>query len=219
LKKEQNGEEMLRLLSAISTNVTSFFREAAQWDFLEKYLSDLERYIPHKKLRIWSAASSTGQEPYSIAMFLHEHLKNINNWDIKFLATDIDTKVLAHAMKGIYSEKDVTGMPKVFLTRYFDKVKDAVPHAYQVKAPLREMVLYRMFNLTRGDFSMFKNRFDIIFCRNVMIYFDTPTRSDLITKFHHLLNPGGLLLLGHSESITKNSGEFKLVQSAIYKKI
>ena len=219
LKGGDDGEEMLKLLNAISTNVTAFFREAAQWDFLEEYFSELEQHRPDKKLRIWSAASSSGQEPYSIAMFLHEHLKNIAGWDIKLLATDIDTNMLGRAIKGIYSEKDVTGMPKKFLTNYFDKINAKEGALYQIKSYLRQMVMYRMFNLTRGDFTIFKNQFDIIFCRNVMIYFDTPTRNQLISRFHKMLRPGGLLLLGHSESITQNSGEFKLVQSAIYRKI
>lgn len=219
LKKEDNAEELLRLLSAISTNVTSFFREAAQWDFLEGYLNDLHKHKTDRKLRIWSAACSTGQEPYSIAMFLHEHLKDIRSWDIKFLASDIDTKVLAHAIEGEYTEKEIGAMPKIFLTRYFDKKKEGDKTTYQVKAPLREMIIFRMFNLVRGDFSIFKNTFDIIFCRNVMIYFDGETRSELIKRFHQLLRPGGLLLLGHSESITKLSGDFKLVRSAIYERI
>jgi chemotaxis protein methyltransferase CheR len=218
LKNEQGSEEMLKLLSAISTNVTSFFREAAQWDFLEEYLKNLESDHHEKRLRIWSAASSTGQEPYSIAMFLHEHLKNFTSWDIKILATDIDTKVLAHAIKGEYAEKDVSGMPKVMLTRYFDKIKEKSGTRYQIKEYLRNMVLYRSFNLTRGDFSIFKNQFDIIFCRNVMIYFDTPTRNELVGRFHKLLKPEGLLLLGHSESLTHSNDGFKLVKSAIYQK-
>lgn len=218
LKNEQGGEEMLKLLSAISTNVTSFFREAAQWDFLEGYLKDLESHHPEKRLRIWSAASSTGQEPYSIAMFLHEHLKNIANWDIKILATDIDTNVLAHAIKGVYAQKDVSGMPKVMLTRYFEKHQDKSGTHYQIKEPLRNMVLYRSFNLTRGDFSIFSKQFDIIFCRNVMIYFDTPTRNALVDRFHKLLKPEGLLLLGHSESLARSNEGFKLIKSAIYQK-
>lgn len=216
--KKEGGEEMLKLLSAISTNVTSFFREAAQWDFLEEYLKNLAVHKPEKKLRIWSAASSTGQEPYSIAMFLHEHVKNIAEWDIKLLATDIDTKVLAHAMEGIYRQKDVMGMPKAFLTRYFDKIKEKDETAYRIKEPLRKMVLYRSFNLTRGDFSIFKNQFDIIFCRNVMIYFDTPTRIELVDRFYTLLKPEGLLLLGHSESLARQNEGFSLIKSAIYQK-
>ncbi len=219
LDEGKNADELLRLLSAISTNVTSFFREAAQWEFLEEYLGNLHQTKPNKKLRIWSSASSTGQEPYSIAMFLHEHLHNFREWDIKFLATDIDTKVLAHAIQGIYSEKDIGAMPKVFLTRYFTKIKSSDGVSYQVNDELRHMILYRMFNLVRGDFSIFKNSFDIIFCRNVMIYFDGPTRDELINRFHSLLAPGGLLLLGHSESITRQNSQFKLVQSAIYRKI
>lgn len=218
LKNEEGSEEMLKLLSAISTNVTSFFREAAQWDFLEEYLKDLKTHCPEKRLRIWSAASSTGQEPYSIAMFLHDHLQDIASWDIKILATDIDTRVLAHAIEGVYAEKDVSGMPKALLSRYFEKYKEKKGDRYRIKEPLRNMVLYRSFNLTRGDFSIFKNQFDIIFCRNVMIYFDTPTRTELVGNFHRLLKPEGLLLLGHSESLTHMNQGFKLVKSAIYQK-
>lgn len=217
--KKSHEDEILNLLSAISTNVTSFFREAAQWEFLEKHLSVIGSINPDKRLRIWSSASSTGQEPYSIAIFLQEHLKNFKSWDIKFLASDIDPQVLKHAIDGVYSQKDIGAMPKYFLTKYFDKIKEKDNIFYRVKQNLRDMILFRMFNLTRGDFSIFKNKFDIIFCRNVMIYFDTPTKDQLFERFHAMLKPEGLLFLGHSESITKQNRKFELVQSAIYKRI
>lgn len=215
IKNNQSGEEILNLLSAISTNVTSFFREAAQWEFLEDHLINLSKTNPDKKLRIWSSASSTGQEPYSIAMYLQDFLKDYKNWDIKFLASDIDTEVLKYAINGEYTQKEIGAMPKYFLTKYFDKTKN---EGFRVKDSLKEMVLFRMFNLTRGDYSIFKNKFDIIFCRNVMIYFDGPTKDELFTRFHNLLKPNGLLFLGHSESITRKNNDFTLIQSAIYKR-
>jgi len=214
---EENSEEISHFLSAISTNVTSFFREAQQWDYLKIVIQDLEaRGI--RKLRIWSAACSTGQEPYSIMMFLHDTLKNIHEWDIKILATDISSKALKRAIDGQYSLKEFETVPAGMQKRFFEKVKKGVAPEFHIHSALKEPIVFRLFNLTRGNYGIFKKPFDIIFCRNVMIYFDQETRETLIKQFEKLIKPHGLLFIGHSESITQQDTHFKNVKPSIYQR-
>ncbi|MGE4295247.1 MAG: protein-glutamate O-methyltransferase CheR [Campylobacterales bacterium] len=215
---DKTGEEAFHLISAISTNVTTFFREAGQWDFLEDSLPALLAKKKDKKLRIWSAACSSGEEPYSIAIFLQNHIPDFTQWDIKILATDISKKVLQKAIDGVYEEKDIQSLPKHLLSNSFDAL-EGTPRRYRVKAPLRDRVMFRMFNLVYDNFGLFKNPFDIIFCRNVMIYFDAPTQQQLISHFHRVLAKEGWLFVGHSESLTRNKEEFKLLRPSIYQKI
>ena len=217
LYNPQNHKEFFQLINAISTNVTSFFREEAQWEFLDNYLKKLEQSGTPKKLRIWSSASSTGQEPYSIAIALNEFLNTPQAWNLKILATDIDTNVLSVAQQGEYSQKDIGAMPKHLLNPNFIKNKQGTH--FIVKDHLKKMILFRSFNLTRGNYEMFKRPFDIIFCRNVTIYFDAPTKLTLFENFHRLLKPGGLLFIGHSESLTRQTNLFKMIQPSIYERI
>ncbi len=221
LLNDMSGEELTLFINAISTNVTSFFRSPVHWEFLKQYLPYLsELKGKKKKLRIWSAACSSGEEPYTIAMTLKDNLKDFDQWDIKILATDISQKVLAKAAKGIYSEKDVIGLSKFTLANHFDKSKSSDGSTvYKVKDELRNLIMFRSFNLVTDTFSIFKNRFDIIFCRNVMIYFDPPTRKALIDRYGNLLEPGSLLFIGDSEALTENKQNFSLVRSSVYKRI
>jgi len=205
------------LEDAVTTNVTSFFREAQQWVYLKEYLQNL-RESRVRKLRIWSAACSTGEEPYSIAMFLKEHLPDAREWDIRILATDISEEVLKKAMRGVYSDKAVEGVSKAMLGRYFITHKKNGVKEYEIDPALRQMVMFRKFNLVYGDYSMFANPLDIVFCRNVMIYFDKATQRQIDTRLGSLLRPGGLLLIGHSESIPPGVGGLRLVRSSIYMK-
>ncbi len=218
VKSDKSGEEIRELLNAISTNVTSFFREPIHWEFLKDYFKTPAVLTGKRKLRIWSSASSTGQEPYTIMMILNEYIANISQWDIKLLATDIDTQVLAKAQKGIYTENDIGDMPKHYVQSYFKTTKNEIGKLSQVKAPLRNKILFRSFNLVRGDFSLFHNQFDMIFCRNVMIYFDRETRDDLVKNFYNLLPKGGLLFIGHSESLTSLLNYFEVVRPSIYRR-
>lgn len=217
--KDKTGEEAFHLVSAISTNVTTFFREASQWEFLEEHLPTLLEKKRDKKLRIWSAASSSGEEPYSIAMFLRDHIPSVDSWDIKILATDISQKVLSKALDGIYEAKDVQNLSRAMLNNHFVEQKIDGKKYFEVKDTLKKMVMYRMFNLVYDNFGIFKNQFDIIFCRNVMIYFDPPTQQALVSRFYKILPPKGWLFVGHSESLTRNKNEFKLIQPSIYEKI
>ncbi|MGB3962565.1 MAG: protein-glutamate O-methyltransferase CheR, partial [Sulfurimonas sp.] len=176
LLKDENAEELSLFVSAIATNVTSFFREGAQWKWLEQYLPQLIRMKSEKKIRIWSAGCSSGEEPYTILMFLEQHLHDFDTWDIKILATDISTKVLKHAIEGKYEAKGVETLPSEIIKCSFERNKNAQSY-YQIKSSLREKVLFRKYNLVTDPF-FFKNKFDMIFCRNVMIYFDDVTRHD-----------------------------------------
>lgn len=217
LVSDTSGEELSFFISAISTNVTSFFREGAQWKWLESYLPALVASKREKKLRIWSAGCSSGEEPYTILMFLQHHLSDFEKWDIKILATDISSKVLTHAIKGAYDPKTVEGLSKEIITRSFE-TKKTEEGRYQIRTSLRERILFRKYNLVTDPF-FFKNQFDMIFCRNVMIYFDEATRNQLIGRFTTLLPKGAPLFLGSSESLTSHRDTLKLLGSSIYQRL
>ena len=212
------GEQMIMLLiNAITTNVTSFFREENQWIYLQNNISELVSKKKTNKIRIWSSACSSGQEPYSLIMFLMEYLPNFNNWDIKILATDISDDILVKAKKGVYTYKDVENMPRNILFKYFNGIKNSSTKSFSIKDELKEYITFRSYNLVTGDFNMFKNKFDFIFCRNVMIYFDKDTQNTLLNNFATLLDENSRVFLGHSESIQKSNKNFKLVSPTIYK--
>jgi len=220
LVRDASGEELTLFINAISTNVTSFFRSPAQWEFFKEYLKTLQEKKGNRKLRIWSAACSSGEEPYTIAMSLKDNLRDFSEWDIKILATDISQKVLTKAINAEYSRKDVIGLSGYTLANNFDKFRASDGDvAYRVKDELRNIIMFRTFNLVTESFSVFKNKFDIIFCRNVMIYFDPPTRKALVDRYASLLNTGSLLFIGDSEALTENKHNFALVKSSIYRKI
>ncbi|MFY9142459.1 CheR family methyltransferase [Sulfuricurvum sp.] len=218
LISDTSGDELALFVSAISTNVTSFFREGAQWKWLEGYLDELIASKREKKIRIWSAGCSSGEEPYTILMFLQHHLSDFDQWDIKILATDISPKVLSHAMAGTYDAKGVEPLPKEIVLRSFEKIRFDNSVRYQIKPHLRSKVLFRLYNLVTDPF-FFKNRFDMIFCRNVMIYFDDKTRHDLIGRFTTILPKGAPLFLGSSESLTTHRESLKLLGSSIYQRL
>lgn len=218
LVSDLSGEELSFFVSAISTNVTSFFREGAQWKWLESYLPALVASKREKKLRIWSAGCSSGEEPYTILMFLQHHLSDFEKWDIKILATDISHKILTKAMVGIYEEKTIESLSKTQLINSFSKVRSDNGISFHILPHLREKVLFRLYNIVTDPF-FFKNRFDMIFCRNVMIYFDAPTRQDVVERFGSLLPKGSPFFMGSSESLTARNNSFKLIGSSIYEKL
>lgn len=217
---DKTGHELTQMVTAISTNVTFFFREEDHFIYLKN------RVIPEllgrktktgeKKIRCWSAGCSTGEEPYSISITIHESL-NTNEWDVNILATDVSTRVLDVARKGIYKIKALDDLPSQLIKRNFYRgVGDYDGHV-MVKERLKEMVRISYLNLMDRSFS-FKDRFDFIFCRNVMIYFDKPTQKELLCKFHRHLDDGGHLFLGHSEGLTGTHSGFKYVAPAVYVK-
>ncbi|MGA9045855.1 CheR family methyltransferase [Sulfuricurvum sp.] len=218
LVHDMSGEELALFVSAISTNVTSFFREGAQWKWLESYLPALIASKREKKIRIWSAGCSSGEEPYTILMFLQHHLSDFESWDIKILATDISPKVLSHAIEGSYEAKNVEAMPREIIGKSFEKVRTEKGIHYRIASHLREKVMFRLYNLVTDPF-FFKNQFDMVFCRNVMIYFDDPTRHEVIRRFTTVLPKGSPLFLGSSESLTSHRDTLKLLGSSIYQRL
>lgn len=217
LRKDTSGKEMVEFLNVISTNVTSFFREMAHFDLLRE---QIQQWLKggQRHFRLWSAASSTGEEPYSMAMVLLETLAG-HDYDAKILATDLDTGSLRKCLNGLYWEDQVRPVPRFFKTKYFLKRNNKQENSvyYEVKSHVRDMVAFRHLNLSKPPFPM-KGPLDIVFCRNVMIYFDWKTRHDLTMEIHRLLKPGGLLMVGHSETLNGLNTPFKSIKPAVYQK-
>jgi len=219
---DQTGEEIVFLLDALATNLTSFFREPQHFQFMaKKMLPDLEaRLKPRnsRRLRIWSAACSSGEEPYTIAMVVTEKNPYFGQGgDFKILATDLSTKVLAMAKQGLYGPERVKDIPVQTLNRCFSRVDTGRGEKmFQVKDELRRLIAFRRFNLM--DPLPFKGPIDLIFCRNVMIYFDKETIARLVEKYYTVMSPGGYLFIGHSESLSGFKHPFKYVAPCIYLK-
>jgi chemotaxis protein methyltransferase CheR len=214
-----DGEEFTNLIDALSTNLTSFFRENQHFDFLaDKLLPEVlanKRKANNRKIRCWSAGCSTGQEPYTIAMTLLESLGQAD-FDVKILATDLSTAVLARAAAGVYTMDQLSGVPVPLRAKYFDPRKVDGSAALAANNQLRSMIQFRYLNLM--DTWPFNGPFDFIFCRNVMIYFDKPTQEKLVGRYWDVLAPRGILFTGHSESLTGIKHKFSFEQPTIYRK-
>ena len=208
-------EELTKLLDLVSTNKTDFFREQVHFDFLRDQV--LPQANAAKKLRIWSSASSSGEEPYTIAMCLSDAIPEISRWDIKILASDISTRVLAKAASGIYEEERISQLPKDLVQRHFLKGKGAQAGKVRVLPPIANLVAFRRINLMDQTFPI-RSPLDVIFCRNVMIYFDRSTQATLMEKFFRYLRPGGYLFIGHSESLQWIDHQFTYLRPTIYQK-
>lgn len=217
LKKDNEGVLLSKVIDRITTNHTYFMRETEHFNYLQsEVLPFMKSSIKNRDLRVWCAASSTGEEPYTLAMILEDYFgKEIVKWDKKLLATDISLDVLDTAKKGVYMKEKVDSIPKIWVVNYFNKL-DKIN--YQVKEHMRSQVIYRRFNLLEPNFP-FKGKFHVIFCRNVMIYFDNKTKEELINKFYNALEYGGYLFIGHSESIDRNKTQFKYIKPAVYRKV
>jgi chemotaxis protein methyltransferase CheR len=187
-----------KVVDAMTTNETSFFRDSHPFDALRKSIIPglIERRAATRSLRIWSAACSTGQEPYSLAMTLKDHFPVLGGWKVEIIATDLSPSVLERAREGLYSTFEVQrGMPIQMLVRHFDQCEPA----WQVKRELRQMVTFRPLNLLE-DFSVL-GTFDVVLCRNVLIYFDQPTKTRVLNAIARRIAPDGALLLGGAESV------------------
>jgi chemotaxis protein methyltransferase CheR len=211
-------EEIVHLLDAISTNVTHFFRESHHFvKVREAFGAWLE--AGQKRFRFWSAASSTGEEPYTLAMtLLAEAQERGCKPDIKILATDISTRVLEEAQAGVYPAQRVEPIPAVLRNKYMTRDQERGHEVYRMTQAVRDLVVFRRMNLSQPPFVM-KGPMDIILCRNVMIYFDQPVRHGLLKEFHRLLRPDGFLMVGHSESLTQVADMFAREGSSIYRPI
>lgn len=206
------------LVNRITTNYTFFYREPAHFDFFKAHAlpESIEWHRGDRDLRIWCAAASTGEEPYMLGMLVMEGLGlEYSLWDAGVLATDISEKALAKARRGIYNEDELKLLPPRYLKSYFRK---AGPGEYEVSAHLKKEITYRRFNLIKPEYN-FKRQFDIIFCRNVMIYFDDQTRLSVVRNLCESLREGGYLFIGHSESLMRFGNFFKYVQPAVYRKV
>jgi len=213
---DKTGDALIALVDRITTNHTYFMREAEHFRFFRDVtVPYLKKTVSNRDLRIWSAGCSTGEEAYTLAMILDEQLSNdMPKWDKRVLATDISARVLDKARSGIYSSEEITTVPAVWKTRYFKKIdNDRVMVAENIK----KEVIFRRFNLMDQVYP-FKKKFHVIFCRNVMIYFDAKTKAELINKFYEHTEYGGYLFIGHSESINREESKYRYIMPAVYRK-
>jgi chemotaxis protein methyltransferase CheR len=221
-EKDRNGEERLKMINALTTNKTDFFREQHHFDYLRStvfpMLEKRAKETGDRKIRIWSAACSTGEEPYTLAMTVLDHFgpTSFHGWDIRILASDVDTDVLAHAQKGVYAADRVSDVPKEILKRHFLKTSKDPEAPVQVRPELQELITFRRINFIESQWPI-HTYFDIIFCRNVMIYFDEATQDRLLTRFSDQLVPCGHLFIGHSESILRLDQVYTSLGNTIYR--
>lgn len=216
---EEGTDELVRMIDSISTNLTYFFREESHLKKLQVILATMmEKAGPRgrfPKLRIWSAGCSTGEEPYSIAITVKECMGG-RPIDVSILATDISTSVLKTASSGIYIKEKLKNISPVIVKKYFQYGCDKWSGYYRIKNNIRDTVKFVRFNLMEVPPSQYC--FDVIFCRNVMIYFDKPTQNALTNRFYHCLEKGGHFFIGHSESLTGLDHKFKYVEPSVYRK-
>ena len=208
LRFEASGEELQQLTNLMTVNETYFFREEYQFQCLvNSLLPDLtRRKNGDKPLRIWVIPSSSGEEPYSIALYLLEYWAGINDWDVEIISSDIDTRILAQARQGLYSERSVHHLPALLLRKYFTQSAAG----YQLSQDLLQAVEFTRVNLSeRADTRAYRD-FDVIFCRNLLIYFDDVSRKAAAETFYDALKPGGYICLGHSESMSRFSALYKV---------
>ncbi len=214
---DRNNPEVSNFINAISTNLTAFFRELHHFEYLEQWFCKdvLKSYIGDmSSVRIWSAGCSSGEEPYSIAMTIDRALRlRTGNFDIKILATDLDSKVLAKATQGIYETDCLTNLDDQLLHGNFDTEKTD-EGGVSVKDKIRRYVHFKRLNLLE-EWPM-QGKFDAIFCRNVVIYFDVPTKRKLFDRYANILKPNGYLFIGHSESLHGITDRFKSKGKTIY---
>ncbi len=213
--KRNNKDEITMLINKLTTNYTYFYREENHFKYLrEVILPYEEKNNKTKILNIWSAGCSSGEEPYTLAMVIDDYFKfSLRQWKIQILASDISENVLAKAREGIYSEDSIKNLPESYKQRYFEKLGDS---KYQVLPDIKKHITFKVFNLM--DSVMVKNKYDVVFCRNVMIYFNAETKINLVNKFYEATKPGGHLMIGHAETIQRNKSKYNYINPAIYKK-
>lgn len=212
---DKTGAEVTQLLNKLTTNHTFFMREASHFKYFNDVALPRIAGLKTRDMRIWSAGCSSGEEPYTLAMIIHDFLGGERkNWDTRLLATDISVKALEKAKTGIYKPEDILEMPKKWKLSYFNAQKDGT---YRVCDEIRNDVIFRIFNLMEPRFP-FRRKFHVIFCRNVMIYFDPKTKNELAEKFYACLEPGGYLFIGHSESLNREATRFGYIMPAVYRK-
>ncbi len=208
------NREMTNLINLVTTNKTDFFREKHHFDFLSTSILPELKAAGQRNIRIWSAGCSTGEEPYSIAITVKEFFEREIGFDIKILATDLDTNVLAKAEAGVYDEDRLLPVPEPLRRKYSQMLPD---RRYEMKKNLKNLITFRQLNLMQPKLP-FKYGFDVVFCRNVIIYFTKPDRQRLLTKIHGVIRENGYLILGHSESLIADTLGFQSLANTIYRK-
>lgn len=217
LKSSQGSEEMTVMTNALTTNLTSFYREAHHFDHLKNIaVPEFQGQASQqgRRLRIWSSACSTGEEPYSIAMTLLDSGIDRRSWDVRVLATDLNTEVLASASAGLYSEEVCAKLPAEARQRFVELQPQG--GKFPIKQDVKDLITFKQLNLL-GSWPM-RHAFDVIFCRNVLIYFDNETKGKLINRFIGSLRPGGWLYLGHSETLHSTNKGLTLTGRTIYRR-
>jgi chemotaxis protein methyltransferase CheR len=218
LLAREDGHEVVQLCNAITTNLTSFFREPHHFDYLRKHLllPLISRAHPEPRLRIWSAGCSTGEEPYSLAMTVLETLAEPRSWDVRVLATDLDSEVLNFAKAGIYGAERLANLSADRRARFFFERRTDEGPVFEVRPEVRALVTFKQFNLMHP--LPMRGPLQAIFCRNVVIYFDKATQRDLFARIASLQRTGHLLFLGHSETLFKVSEAYSLMGKTVYQR-
>jgi chemotaxis protein methyltransferase CheR len=220
LEGPQGEAEWVHLLDVLTTNVTSFFREPAHFDFLRNHLvpavQQKRRNGGARTVRVWCAAAASGEEPYSLAIVLETALPKADGWDVRILASDISTRALAVARTGVYPESHLENNDLYVRQAFFAPGPD--PSTVRVIPSLQKRIVYRRINLMAGPWPL-RGRLQAIFCRNVMIYFDAPTQERLVNRFHALLEPDGYLFVGLSESLTRVTHPYRTVAPGVHQRI
>jgi chemotaxis protein methyltransferase CheR len=212
---DRNGAELTKLIDAISTNTTYFYREPRHFDLLREHLGAIRR-AGQNDVKIWCAAASTGEEPYTLCFEALELLDPISN-SLRILGTDISTRALETAVQGIYPPETVKPVPEVLRLKYMEPVSTPDGEFWRVRTRIRSYLLFKRFNLTRFPYAL-QGSIDVIFLRNVMIYFDVATRQNIITEMSRLLKPGGLLFIGVTESLLGITHHLSKVDTSVFKK-
>lgn len=219
IRSDPSGAELTEFVNRITTNHSFFFRERDHFDFLTRQVfPDLKARLarePTYPIRLWSAGCAAGEEPYTLAMLILENFGSLAasiDWGI--LATDVSLTALAEAKRGVYPRGRLKDLPPLWVSTYFDQVGE---DEWSLRASVRRGVLFKRLNLMNETYP-FKGRFDVVFCRNVMIYFDAPTRRDLVSRIHRYVKPGGYFFVGHSEALPRDSCPFTYLCPATYRK-
>lgn len=216
--EQDDEQELVEFTNALTTNLTSFFREPHHFEFLAKTgIPELLKRRQNRRLRLWSAGCSTGEEPYTIAITLHESIPSISNWNVKVLATDLDSNVVNKAKAGVYDQERVNGISKERLGRWFRKGTRENQGKVRVSPDLQKLITFKQLNLMH-QWPM-KGPFDVIFCRNVVIYFNKDTQRILFDRYADILADDGYLIVGHSESLHKVTDRFDLMGKTVYRKL
>ena len=215
---DKTGAEVNTILNKLTTNHTFFMREPEHFSYMNEVVlpyakSDCKDHV----MRLWSAACSSGEEVYTMAMVIDKFLgPDKPNWDTRILASDISQNVIGMAKAGVYQEEDMKGLSNDWKRRYFNKLTDG---SYEICQAIKDEVIFKTFNLMDPMPDKYKAKpFDLIFCRNVMIYFDIPTKNALVNRFYDVVKPGGYFFIGHAESVNRQDTQFEYIKPAIYRK-